>query len=82
MVFRLASLDLLTNEVIKRMINKFKQTEIPRLNKLYNYYLIKTLCCLEHKKMKLNQITKLHTLMQSILQTHSLVILWANPLPI
>lgn len=41
MVFRLASLDLLTNEVIKRMINKFKQTEIPRLNKLYNYYLDK-----------------------------------------
>lgn len=41
-MFRLSSAEDLTPEIIKKMINKFKLNELPRLAKLKNYYLNKT----------------------------------------
>ena len=41
MIFRLNSVEELSTEVIKRMINKVKQYDIPRLNKLGDYYMDK-----------------------------------------
>jgi SPP1 family phage portal protein len=41
-MFRLSNKDELTPELIKRMVYKFRQNDLPRLIKLKNYYLNKT----------------------------------------
>lgn len=41
-MFRLNNSDELTQEVIKKIVFKFRQNELPRLTKLKNYYLNKT----------------------------------------
>jgi SPP1 family phage portal protein len=41
-MFRLNSKDELTTDVVKRIVNKFRANELPRLKKLNDYYLNKT----------------------------------------